>query len=102
MKTILQYLPGFVDGDPETVEFSTQEELLAIEWVNRWTEKTPFIRFVLRKLSHPANSGQHWMLFAEIMQERFPHPPTPAQWGIGFLFDIEGLDIEVVEWLASR
>lgn len=100
MKTILQYLPGFVDGDPETTEFSTQEELLAIEWINRWTESPAFIRFVLRELGHPISTGQQWMLFAEITQEKFPRPEEPVQWGIGFLFDIDGLDIEVVKWQA--
>ena len=36
MATILQHLPGFVDGTPEQATFDTLEELLALPFVAEW------------------------------------------------------------------
>lgn len=41
MTSIRQHIPNFVSGvDPETVEFKSLEELLAIPWVAQWAERT--------------------------------------------------------------
>lgn len=49
MNCIIQFLPMFVDG-PELEEFfKTTEELLAIDWVAKWSHNKGFVKFSLHR-----------------------------------------------------
>ena len=92
-----QYLPPIVDGDPEHQAFTTQEELLAIPWIDRWSKKENFRRFVICKIDPYSNAYMaQYALGAELLS---PQPRSP--WLLAFVKHNMGLTIEEIpKWQA--
>jgi hypothetical protein len=40
---VRQHIPGFVDSRPVIAEVKTQAELLALPFIHRWSEESPYI-----------------------------------------------------------
>jgi hypothetical protein len=88
---VYQYLPGFVDGDPEEAAFSTKEELLAIDWIGRWSKSPGFVRFILKPSNGALRKGRNYILFAEIANDQNNLAKT-TNWVICFIRSNDGLD----------
>jgi len=94
---VYQYLPPFVDGEPIRVPFTTQEQLLGMGWIDRWTKLTGFKRFVLMQI-HP-DVTQHkaeYALGAEFDQTANEHHRRRSPWLIAFLQNKNGINFEVL------
>lgn len=92
---VIQYLPPIVDGDPARAAFTTQEQLLSMGWIHRWTLRTGFVRFVIMKINpHVTNHKYEYVLAAEMPEREKGGKLRP--WLIGFLKNIDGLTIDVV------
>jgi len=84
MPTITQYYPAFVSGfESEVKSFYTKEDLLSIQWVDRF-KQDDFHRFSLSK------SGSSYVLMAEY--------EGGAKWFVvGFLNDDEISVMEILK-----
>jgi len=95
---VYQYLPAFVDGDPIQVPFSTEEELLGMGWIDRWSKLTGFKRFILMKI-HPDVTWHksEYALGAEYDEAAKLHLRRQGPHLIAFLQNKNGVEnIEVV------
>jgi hypothetical protein len=91
----IQYLPPIVDGDPLHKAFTTQEQLLGLGVVHRWSVRTGFVRFVILKIhAHVTQHKFEYALAAEMPEREKGGKLRP--WLIGFLKNIDGLNIDIV------
>lgn len=87
---ITQHVPNYIDGDHQTAEFGSLEELLEIDWVKSWSthdmKDLPFWRY------SESNGSQDIILMGE-WKEGDKH----SWWVIGYLSESVGLP----EWEHS-
>lgn len=68
---VRQYRPAFFEGfDTWEGDVDTVEELLAIEFIKRWSENEASPAFTRFSLSHPHEGGSQYNLMAEIDNNR--------------------------------
>jgi len=86
MAKIRRHVPSFVDMDeePETVEFTTVEELLEIPFVNDWNRDEDFFRF-----SIGSRKNRISLLMAEFDKGK-------AWYVVGHMENVN--DIELPDW----
>jgi len=75
MNEIKRHVPSFVDVDKayKRKSFETREELLNIEWVKKWTDKSEgFYRFSLagKDLMAEFDKGKIWHVVGTIKYQR--------------------------------
>lgn len=79
---IRQYRPAFFEGfDAETVAFDTWDEILAIPWVKKFSERPEFHQFSMSNnhLMAEYRGGREWWVCGIV---QYPLPDAP-QWGGG-------------------
>lgn len=84
---IKQHIPGFVDVDPQSGEFSTLEELLAIPFVARWSKDHNFLRY----------SKSRELLMVELSPTK--SDPAGSHWVLGYLSDPTSVDLP--QWIET-
>lgn len=90
-----QYLPPIVDGEPEHEAFTTQEELLAKPWIDRWAKKENFSHFVICKIDPNSNAYRAQYGLGAVL----PGTRRNPLWLIAFLKHKMGLDLqEIQQW----
>lgn len=58
-----QYIPGFVDSEPQISEANSLEEILAIDWVAKWATKPNFQKWAGdRSLIAFFDNGNMWYI----------------------------------------
>lgn len=75
--TIKRHIPDFIDHEPEDLfeaSFNDIDELLEIEWVDRWTKSPSFLQFTVSR-----DDINYYLLMAEMVDGTF--------WVIGYLAD---------------
>jgi len=96
MNRIKKHYPGFADppeGGAEEVDFETVEQLLSIEWVDRWKEiyGERFIRFSKDEANWKRNPGMG-VLMAEHSDEK---TGQHKWWVVGFIKEIASVDLPI-------
>ena len=85
MATIIQYFPTFCDFESEIVDFNTNEELLAIPFVNSFTKDREFVRFIIYDYSYDKTSDRRYLIMAQYKNKE--------RWGVGFFDSIDELNL---------
>lgn len=60
-----RYIPGFIDCDePFEIDFNTTEELLANEWIAKWSKSEKFERYSksVKNYLMAETGGKFWIL----------------------------------------
>lgn len=87
MNKVHQYFPEFVDGEPIRADFSTQEELMAMDWIVNWSRKPGFVEFYMDKISPDLTwHKSEYALYAKIAG-------TGHDWLIAFIKNSDGITV---------
>ena len=58
MNNIRQYFPIWANGEPQTAEFGTSQELLAVTFIKTWSGFPGFARFSVAREAHPCQMAE--------------------------------------------
>jgi hypothetical protein len=87
MNHIKQRVPNWADVEPKHADFETLENLLKIDWVERWATHPKFHQFSISTEDKYESFGG--LLMVELEE-------GTKWWVIGFLRSVEGLSLP--EW----